>query len=400
MTELKDLLREGADRAKYYDVTERAWAHGRRRRRLRAAAGSAAVATVISTVVIGLTLTIGPRLSGPALPVESATPRSCEVTPLPWPVGNFTTSGAIAMDPTGRFIAGVVAELPANQYSLLLWDNGEVRELATTGIGSGVMDINRQGDLVASIGATFSTESHFYRDGNWTKLKGPAPNASGLNDSAVIVGSIGERPFARPALWRTPSAEPELLALPEGVSTGRAEDITDDGYVVGWIGVDQSPSARRPAVWAPTGEVRVLRVADDARGQWSPMMLRTVGDAVDVQLDIDSEHPRYYRFALAGGEGVPLATGDRDVVAFMHDGSRLVRAGPGRLTLVSGSTRTDLPVLPGRTPWTVPTAEPGMSSLAVLGISDDGRVMAGLQAVLKPGPEGFSEDVATVWRCR
>ena len=52
--------------------------------------------------------------------------------------------------------------------------------------------------------------------------------------------------------------------------------------------------------------------------------LRLAGRSVDAQLRSQAEPPRYYRFNVAGGEGVKLAADDRNAIAFLSNGWRLV----------------------------------------------------------------------------
>jgi hypothetical protein len=61
-------------------------------------------------------------------------------------------------------------------------------------------------------------------------------------------------------LWRSPTAQPEELALPHWATTGSAHAIDEDGTIVGNAAPEGSFGNTRPIVWHPDGTVTELPI--------------------------------------------------------------------------------------------------------------------------------------------
>jgi hypothetical protein len=248
----------------------RAVSEGRRRRRVRRAGAYAATAGVTALALAGGTIVAGNWRSADkpvqpggsaSAPVQTtapppAAPTQCKLAQLPLPDGRIMAL-VTAGDPTGRFLAGRTYPAKGGQdgsmgLHLVIWDRLRPTQVTMPGDDQSFQDINSHGVAVGSGWIGNSTTSFFYRDGKVGKLPdGDASEVRAINDAGAVVGTKADKPI----IWRTVDQSPAVLALPSGVSVGKAFDIDEDGTVIGAVGpTDQ------PYVWAPDGTGRALPV--------------------------------------------------------------------------------------------------------------------------------------------
>jgi hypothetical protein len=372
MSELKDLLNELSEQARTYDVTQRAKAGGvRRRRRKRLMAGGGAMLSVMS-VLIGLSFV--PRSAGPVTAATpSATPSArCEAGELPRPAGYQRKSFVTGADPSGRFVLGRV--YPEGQGARpVIWDNGAIQTVAMAGEDTTLEDITTSG---VAIGTSFLGDnpvSWVYRGGKTTRLAGDNANAMALNENLMIVGTVGDRP----AIWRSPSAQPEPLSLPPGEwARGGARGISDEGYIVGFAvaKVDGKEGDVLGLLWGPDGTFE--RLVAPGGYPVGPTEIR--GDWI------------LGRFTEPGGRlmNVRWERGSRDALVFPEPVAWTVNA----MGWAAGSGAPAL-TLPSGDALTLPTA--GFSPDGVIeSISDDGHQVVGTLY------DAARNGVAVRWICR
>ena len=275
MTGLKVFLDRVAEDAKLYDVTERALAAGKRRRRIRRLAVPSGAAAVTGAVVATVALAGGgaqlaapqsPANPSPTLAVASSAavddgfPTRCVAERLPTPKGHGPKSVVTGGDPTGRYVLG--RSYPGGDRDrLLIWEDGRVKNVVPIeGTDPHLYDINTSGVAVGiSFVGPFGKETEVawvVTDGKAQRLKGQNAAAVGINEAGVIVGTVGDQPV----VWRTADSAPEILPGPPGKWIGSAGGIDEDGTIVGTfggIGVQRSLAY----AWSPDGTARELAPA-------------------------------------------------------------------------------------------------------------------------------------------
>src|SRR5688500_5567229 len=107
MTELKDLMRDMAARARTYDMTEKAIKLSRRRRLVARTMTPAVVAVAVTLGVLNVRAL---PTATPPVPSHLAAPVACDLTRLQLP-GEWAQSFARLTSANGRFIGGHVAAL-------------------------------------------------------------------------------------------------------------------------------------------------------------------------------------------------------------------------------------------------------------------------------------------------
>lgn len=402
MSDLRELLTDIGDRARVYDVTERALVLGRRRRHLRRFAGTGGAAVVVVAAVLAamnlpvrpapvpLTPTPDPSPSVSPSPVAPgpAPVTECVAQRLPMPKGYPAKSVVTAGDPTGRFLAGRAYPYDGRDR-LLIWDNGQVKVVRHQGSDPDFVDISPSGVAVANSFIGDNQVTWIYRDGRLSRLKGNNAWSMAVNDSGAVVGYYRNKA----AVWRTPSSAPEQLRFPAGLS-GVGNDIGSDGTVVGHS-VVPGVGKNRAVAWAPDGTMRYLPVPADiggapvsmsqARsisGDWAAGYvvagdLRSGGKAYLVRWNLATGESHVSRTEFPAGDmitasGVGLSPGD-------------VTGPEGRVVFEGGSAL--LPDVAGA------LDEPGSANYR--SISDDGRTIGGYQQIEGDGVLV----VAVVWRC-
>lgn len=413
MTQLRSLLADVAEQARVYDVVERARTRSRRRRRVRqgVAAGTALVAVLATVTVITRyadgqqqflpapvvaatsTVSAAPVPTGPALPTR------CTPQRLPIPDGYPKKAVVNGGDPTGRFIVGRVYPT-AMQPQPVIWDNGAPTVLNMPGLDADLYDINSSGVAVGfAFVSDLKTAAYVYHDGQRTRLKGDNAQALAINESGVIVGTLGTLDkdglsLTRPVVWRSPSAEPEALPLPPGFSLGYPAAIEDDGTIVGGA-MRELFDPERVLMWGPDGSM--VDVTDristtDAAGR--TVNVSKVWDYRAGWLLVNRQLPRElpgssYLFNVRTGEGRTLRTGSARLV---NPNSWVVRGG-GRgspATIESAQEMVALPDLPG--------VQYGRdTSTWISSYSDDGRTIGGYLSLM--GNAVDDSNIPVVWHC-
>ncbi|HEY7225293.1 MAG TPA: hypothetical protein VH561_17100 [Micromonosporaceae bacterium] len=263
MTEMRSMLDEFARQAKTYDVVERAYRRSERQRRLMRVAGGTTAAVLASAAGFGgaalagvfgasapipdgqaptATLAELPPAALPTIEPAPPFPTSCSAQRLPLPAGLDDKSVVSGGDPTGRYLIGIGFHFDSQGGVLenpLLWDNGQVIEIPVPGVGEPrSVDVNTSGDVIIVFSGDV-TDGYYYHDGTLTQLAGSEATPVAINDGGEVVGSVGVPSgestggstlyTTRPAVWHTPTAQPELLG-PDDLQ-GTAIGIDDDGTV-------------------------------------------------------------------------------------------------------------------------------------------------------------------------
>lgn len=288
MTELKVFLDRMADEAKIYDVTERALAAGKRRRRVRRLAVPSGAAAAVGAVVAAVALAGGgpTQLAGggpnppaaptaalpdapPTSPAADPFPTRCVAERLPTPKGHGSKSVVTGGDPSGRYLVG--RSYPGGkQDRVVIWRDGRVAQVvAMEGSDQDLHDINSAGTAVgSSYVGPFQKETRVA----WAVVGGKAVRLPGggdsvalaINDAGVIVGAVGERP----AVWRSYDARPEFLPVPDkglGVGVG---GIDEDGTIVAtFSGAVRGDHRLTAQVFRPDGSVRTLAPVPTVEGR-------------------------------------------------------------------------------------------------------------------------------------
>ncbi|SCF27769.1 hypothetical protein GA0074696_4019 [Micromonospora purpureochromogenes] len=223
-----------------------------------------------------LTATLG----APGVATAATRPRSatlCTSRPLPMPA-DVTHGEAWAIDPVGRFVAGRGLRVTGNgsEELLLLWDGPRVSVLPADP-SRRVAAVNRYGVVVGSAFVDGAYRPWRYRGGRWEWLPVPATVSqawpAGINARGDVVGhgSVEESESALPLLW--PVDRPGTVEAVGGVATGAAQEIFDDGTIVGtsagattltaWV---RRPDGRIDPLTAPGTTRTWLRAA---QGDWA-----------------------------------------------------------------------------------------------------------------------------------
>lgn len=290
-----------------------------------------------------LTATLGLPGAATAEPKRRTVP-VCALRPLPLPADMI--GRATAVDPTGRFIAGIGYRFDGDDWQalLLLWAGtpqrpgpGVWNEPRLTVVALGALQqvetINRYG---VSVGNAFVDNVYRpwrYRDGRleWLPVLPTVSNtwALGINSRGDIVGqgAVEETETSLPLLW--PADRPGTVEVIDAPSNASAREILDDGTIIGsagssgWVrhpdattGLLTAPGARWSGVTAAQGNWAVGRIGTGSVDEDSILVrwdLRTgVASAV---------HPALVSTQDVNSRGTVL--GDRAV----DHGDRLVALG-------------------------------------------------------------------------
>lgn len=387
----------------------RAMAEGRRRLRTRRVAGVSVAAAMTVLVAAGVPVALDatrnvaehpPPLgtpSGPATPTPAgpAPPDACEREDLAVPDEAYQSlvSGG---DPTGRFILGVTYFWDAPAERVVVWDGGEPIPVEVPGEDPGLDDINSSG---VGVGSSFLSDenqvSWLYQDGAVQQLP-DGYHAIAINEQGAIAGSVGSHGQRRPAVLRSPAADPEELSVPGPSWDVTATDVGADGTVVG-NGYDLDQVPRPPDhgfVWSPDGIRRQLPaplIDGKPSGGFLPHSIRdgvVTGLAIELLEEDDGFTYRLFEYELRTGEFtdlsahasfVPYEWNSRGWMVGYTEGELLLQAGPVQVPL----PHPELPENPEDRFLNLPTVEL---------LSDDGRTVAG-DVRVDETPR------AVVWRC-
>ncbi|MFD0742733.1 hypothetical protein ACFQ1L_13685 [Phytohabitans flavus] len=272
---LQPLVREPAGPSQV-DIAQ-AIADGERRRRTvrLVSAGGAAAVTVLALVAVWTIARpaqeaapfggVTPPLPDPAAeatgtPSAAATvpapPASCTVRRLPMPAGHPAKSIVTGGDPTGRYIVGRSYPKGGRSDRILIWDRGKVSTATMTGADPQLSDVTSTG---VAVGSSFVnsedlvTAAWVYRNGKITRMPGEDAEARAINEREVVVGSVN----GRPAMWRSPTSQPTMLATPDGSGwQGWAAAVGEDGTIVGRL--SRGNSWDQAYLWRPDGTLEAL----------------------------------------------------------------------------------------------------------------------------------------------
>jgi hypothetical protein len=394
---------------------------GRRRSQRQALSGGVAVLAVLALGAGGLALAAEPTSTPPPPAHSSATtattpagptpPNECELEPLPNPEGAYQ-SLVTGADPTGRFIVGVAS---ANfrdepQVQVVFWDGGQPISVEMPGEDPKLRDVNSQGVAIGTSYQSGDTATGWvYQDGDLTEL--PAGyRPSTINEQGAIVGSLSigaARTRLVPVVWRSPTAEPEMLSVPDDTWSVNAEFVGSDGTVVGTgVDMDGDPDAVRSFIWSPDGvrqELPLPEVSDGTVINFAATSIRdglVVGGAAVEPNDGTGVFFPIFSYEQRTGEFTDLA-GDRMIVANASNSYGWIAGNTvdGLVLLASGTAVTlpypEVPEDPGDRFALRPT---------VASISEDGRTLAG-HVYIEDGSERSEQAVtfheqAMTWRCR
>jgi uncharacterized membrane protein len=205
---------------------------------------------------LALAMTAGAAQAGSAAAGPTSGAPCGAMQPLALPNGAYSASVRGA-DPTGRFQVGAMMDTTFNSH-LLRWVDGVPQDLSTTHVGGKA--VNSLGDIA---GSTFDDETSRdtpwrYHDGQFTDLPTEPPGHSatptGINAAGTISGFVRDASdTVQPVIWSLDNVM-RRLPLPPGDEAGLAEDIDDDGTIVGKTG-SQADGAFRPVRWRPDGTV-------------------------------------------------------------------------------------------------------------------------------------------------
>lgn len=260
----------------------------------------------------GVTVVVGGLVLGT---VEPAMAASCTAEPLAAP--GVVQVHVTAADPTGRYVYGGGTAADGTP-KVILWDNGQPREVSVPLQNVRVKDVNSAGVAVGEgtdddgAAVAFAVSGSAFRVLP-TLQDATAAHAEAVNENGDIAGSVTVAPFNRfiPVVW--PADEPTVVRELDNTDDAAAYGIDDDGTVVGRTGVDLS-TAR---VWGPDGVAEDLPSpstgigfeASDVRNGWA------VGDGVGDGREVIS-----VRWNIPDGTSEVLPSEVRKVVAVNASG--------------------------------------------------------------------------------
>ncbi|WP_144119599.1 hypothetical protein [Catellatospora sichuanensis] len=390
MSDLKELLLAISDHAGVYDVTERAYVLGRRRRTRRRAAYSGATAVfAVTALLAAVNLPLDRPAPEPAVtpsPSPSAVALSaCTAAELPTPAGVRPDEfRMVAGDPTGRILASRGKDVKGGDI-VAVWTDG-----VPTAVGK-VSDLVVEVTAVSSTGAVvlfgqklkdgsrgqtqYTALAWVYQDGKVTRLKGDEAFGAAVNAAGTVVGMVGKNPVT----WRDATAEPKRLPVPAGMTAGVPMAIADDGSVVAPL---YQGTNSRLHLWSPDGSRRPLTSPDTIDG--APVVESMVGRVADgwaagTIVTQKGQARQWYAARWNLGTGAVEWFGGPGRPGPVNPQGWAVFGDTAALTLVHGDTAVVVTGLPGYTPGTNRTA---MDRPVVSVISPDGRMLAGSQITL------------------
>ncbi|MFB6723370.1 hypothetical protein ACFCV3_24530 [Kribbella sp. NPDC056345] len=179
-----------------------------------------------------------------------------------------TVSGLTGVDasgaaPAGRFVVGS-GERSDGLQSVVRWHDGVPKQLGVTGGWARAVDASDDGQILITTDAA----NLRYRDGAAEQLPTPAgyagarlsaiDNAHGL---AVGYATDADGRNGHGVVWSATN-EPRVLSVPAGFNHAIANDIDDDGTVVGiiqdWDWENAVVRAQEAVFWRPDGTVGLL----------------------------------------------------------------------------------------------------------------------------------------------
>ncbi|GAB3941339.1 hypothetical protein GCM10029976_060470 [Kribbella albertanoniae] len=178
-------------------------------------------------------------------------------------VSGLTGVGASGAAPAGRFVVGS-GERSDGRQSVVRWHDGVPKQLGVTGGWAHAVDASDDGQILITTDAA----NLRYRDGAAEQLPTPAgyadarlsaiDNAHGL---AVGYATDADGQNGHGVVWSAAN-EPRVLPVPAGFNHAVANDIDDDGTVVGivqdWDWANARVRAQKAVFWRADGTVGTL----------------------------------------------------------------------------------------------------------------------------------------------
>lgn len=269
----------------------------------------------------------GVALPGVSAVAETSVGPPCPMEPLAIPAGTQRAEVKDS-DPTGRFQVGIVADSQFTNH-LYRWVDGIPEDLGTAHIGAA--GINTHGDIVGSDfdAMTSRNTAWRYHDGQFTDLPAENPGddsfATGISDDGTVSGSsidTGTSPrVIHPVTW-DPSNVIRSLPLPAGDDSGSAEDIDNDGTIVGRTASGSGPA--RPVRWRTDGTIEWLALPDPGS---SVVMLSTRGGwVVGTEISDMDDSEKVLRWSA--DSSAPETVGQGEAEAVSQRGSVAMRIPP------------------------------------------------------------------------
>ncbi|WP_335986945.1 hypothetical protein [Glycomyces sp. MUSA5-2] len=222
---------------------------GTRIRRVLAAGGALTAAAAAAAVM--------PGQAAVAVPEEDA----CVLQELPMPEDKYF-SIVTGMSGDGSVVAyrAYPAGLETYERYPYLYEDGEVTEVPMPGEDQSLSGVNEDGVAVGSAWVDGGIRPYVYEDGVLSELAANDGGAANdINDDGDIVGMNGQDVIV-PVVWREGKVKPEALPLPEGASSGSANAIDDEGNIAGGVNYDDGTHA--PYVWHADGTGEELALPD------------------------------------------------------------------------------------------------------------------------------------------
>ncbi|MFI6235513.1 hypothetical protein ACIBD9_18305 [Micromonospora sp. NPDC050784] len=298
---------------------------------------------LVSLTAGALTATLGLPGVATAEPKRRPVP-VCALRPLPLPAD--MNGRALAVDPTGRFIAGIGYRIDDDDTQPLLllwagtprrpgpgvWDEPRLTVVTIEAPGQ-VENINRYGVAVGNAFVGNVYRPWRYRNGRleWLPVLPTVSNtlALGINSRGDIVGhgAVEETETTLPLLW--PADRPGTVEVIDAPSYASAREILDDGTIIGtagsfgWV---RHPDARTDRLTAPGAQWSGISAA---QGTWAVGRIGTGsegGDSTLVRWDLRTGVASAVNPALVSTQDVNsrgTVLGDRAV----DHGDRLVALG-------------------------------------------------------------------------
>ncbi|WFE93345.1 hypothetical protein [Micromonospora sp. WMMD987] len=238
--------------------------------RHRALAG----ATVgLLAAVLGLP---GAALAGP----RGTDTRLCAIHPLPLPTG-VALGRAQAVDPTGRFVAGIGSRVVDGVWEqvLLLWRGGRVTAVDTA-LAEQVVGVNASGVVVGNAFITARPQPWRYQDGRPTDLVVPGSVSgawvTGINGRGDIVGFGAVEATENAIVLRWPADRPGAVEVVDVLPDATATAVLDDGTILGYGRESLGASSYVGWMLRPDGRLTLLTMpgrrsayVSAARGGWA-----------------------------------------------------------------------------------------------------------------------------------
>ncbi|WP_133884132.1 hypothetical protein [Glycomyces sp. NRRL B-16210] len=232
----------------------------RRTARKLLAAGIAAAAAAGTTVVAS---------QFASAEEDPATAQTCSREALPIPEGLVSTSVS-GMSDDGSVIAYYALPLDQSWPDGLgafprLYADGEVTDVPMPGDHPRIHDVNSSGT-----GTGYSTNTlgrdvpYIWSDGTLAELPvaEDGGRALGINEGGDVVGSGASFDGGIPLLWPADGSGYVELTLPDGAISGSAQDIGDDGTIVGAVYDENGTTSAY--TWHPDGTHAALPVPEGA----------------------------------------------------------------------------------------------------------------------------------------